>query len=59
MHLVTLSTCNLNQWALDFEGNTNRITRSIHEAKKAGAKLRVGPELVSEPHPGMECDTGC
>lgn len=46
MHLVTLSTCNLNQWALDFEGNTNRIVRSIHEAKNAGAKLRVGPELV-------------
>ncbi|CAK7234040.1 glutamine-dependent NAD(+) synthetase [Sporothrix bragantina] len=45
MHLVTLSTCNLNQWALDFEGNTNRIIRSIHEAKIAGAKLRVGPEL--------------
>ncbi len=46
MHLVTLSTCNLNQWALDFEGNTNRIVASIHEAKKQGAKLRVGPELV-------------
>lgn len=45
MHLVTLSTCNLNQWALDFEGNTDRIIRSIHEAKKAGSKLRVGPEL--------------
>ncbi|KIH88351.1 NAD+ synthase (glutamine-hydrolysing) [Sporothrix brasiliensis 5110] len=45
MHLVTLSTCNLNQWALDFEGNTDRIIRSIHEAKRAGAKLRVGPEL--------------
>lgn len=50
MHLVTLSTCNLNQWALDFEGNTNRIIQSIHEAKKAGAKLRVGPELVSNLH---------
>ncbi len=46
MMLVTLSTCNLNQWALDFEGNTNRIIESIHEAKRQGSKLRVGPELV-------------
>ncbi|EFX01156.1 glutamine-dependent NAD(+) synthetase [Grosmannia clavigera kw1407] len=45
MQLVTLSCCNLNQWALDFEGNTKRIIESIHEAKKQGAKLRVGPEL--------------
>ncbi len=46
MMLVTLSTCNLNQWALDFEGNTDRIIESIHEAKRQGSKLRVGPELV-------------
>ncbi|CAK9440355.1 uncharacterized protein LODBEIA_P44550 [Lodderomyces beijingensis] len=42
---VTLATCNLNQWALDFEGNKERIIESIIEAKKQGAKLRVGPEL--------------
>ena len=44
-HFVTVATCSLNQWALDFEGNTKRIIQSIQEAKKAGAKLRVGPEL--------------
>lgn len=44
-HLITVATCNLNQWALDFEGNTKRIIESIHKAKDAGASLRVGPEL--------------
>lgn len=44
-HYVTIATCNLNQWALDFEGNRDRIIESIREAKKRGAKLRVGPEL--------------
>ncbi|KAJ9355667.1 putative glutamine dependent NAD+ synthetase [Paecilomyces variotii] len=44
-NLVTVATCNLNQWALDFEGNTSRIIESIKKAKAAGAKLRVGPEL--------------
>ncbi|KAL1999312.1 hypothetical protein VTN02DRAFT_4707 [Thermoascus thermophilus] len=44
-HLVTLATCSLNQWALDFEGNAARIIESIRRAKEAGATLRVGPEL--------------
>lgn len=44
-HYVTIATCNLNQWALDFEGNRDRILESIKEAKRQGAKLRVGPEL--------------
>ncbi|RYP74911.1 hypothetical protein DL771_002695 [Monosporascus sp. 5C6A] len=44
-HLITVATCNLNQWALDFEGNTKRIIESIIKAKEAGASLRVGPEL--------------
>lgn len=44
-HYVTLATCNLNQWALDFEGNRDRIVESIIQAKAQGAKLRVGPEL--------------
>ncbi|OIW35238.1 glutamine-dependent NAD(+) synthetase with GAT domain-containing protein [Coniochaeta ligniaria NRRL 30616] len=43
--LITLATCSLNQWALDWEGNLGRIKRSIHKAKEAGATLRVGPEL--------------
>lgn len=44
-HPVTLATCSLNQWALDFNGNRDRILESIRKAKEAGAKLRVGPEL--------------
>lgn len=42
-HLVTVATCNLNQWVLDWEGNLNRIVESIRIAKAAGARLRVGP----------------
>ncbi|XP_043995237.1 glutamine-dependent NAD(+) synthetase isoform X2 [Gambusia affinis] len=42
---VTLSTCSLNQWVLDFEGNTERILKSIEVAKAYGAKYRLGPEL--------------
>ncbi|EGW33512.1 glutamine-dependent NAD(+) synthetase [Spathaspora passalidarum NRRL Y-27907] len=42
---ITIATCNLNQWALDFEGNRDRIIESIREAKRQGARLRVGPEL--------------
>ena len=26
-----LATCNLNQWAMDFEGNLERVIRSIQE----------------------------
>ncbi|KAI9784269.1 MAG: glutamine-dependent NAD(+) synthetase [Geoglossum umbratile] len=44
-HLITVAACSLNQWALDFEGNTKRIIESIKKAKEAGAKFRVGPEL--------------
>ncbi|OBA20806.1 glutamine-dependent NAD(+) synthetase with GAT domain-containing protein [Metschnikowia bicuspidata var. bicuspidata NRRL YB-4993] len=42
---VTIATCNLNQWALDFEGNRDRILESIRQAKQQNAMLRVGPEL--------------
>ncbi|KAK9773015.1 putative Glutamine-dependent NAD(+) synthetase [Seiridium cardinale] len=45
MALVTLATCSLNQWALDWEGNLGRIKTSILKAKEAGATLRTGPEL--------------
>ncbi|KAJ5646640.1 hypothetical protein N7490_003012 [Penicillium lividum] len=50
--LVTLATCALNQWSLDFEGNLRRIKQSIIKAKEAGATLRVGPELEI---PGYGC----
>lgn len=45
MNLITLATCNLNQWALDFEGNLQRIRASISQAKAQGATYRLGPEL--------------
>ena len=45
MNLVTLATCNLNQWALDFEGNLARTAQSIRVAKDRGATYRLGPEL--------------
>ncbi|XP_073073401.1 glutamine-dependent NAD(+) synthetase isoform X3 [Manis javanica] len=42
---VTVATCALNQWALDFEGNLQRILKSIEIAKHKGARYRLGPEL--------------
>lgn len=42
---VTVAISTLNQWALDFEGNMNRIQQSIIEAKEMGASYRTGPEL--------------
>ncbi|KAJ0179423.1 hypothetical protein K1T71_005135 [Dendrolimus kikuchii] len=42
---ATVAVCTLNQWALDFEGNLNRILQSIQEAKELGALYRSGPEL--------------
>jgi len=42
---VTVSTCNLSQWALDFTGNLERILESIRIAKSKGARYRIGPEL--------------
>ncbi|RDB23408.1 Glutamine-dependent NAD(+) synthetase [Hypsizygus marmoreus] len=50
-HLITLAT-SLNQWALDFQGNLERILASIAIAKERGARLRVGPELEI---PGYGC----
>ncbi|MYG00388.1 NAD(+) synthase [Candidatus Poribacteria bacterium] len=45
MMKATLATCNLNQWALDFEGNCERIIDSIEQSKSLGARYRLGPEL--------------
>ncbi|KAI9017590.1 hypothetical protein BC832DRAFT_572628 [Gaertneriomyces semiglobifer] len=44
-HHITLATCVLNQWALDFQGNFERILESIKQARVAGASYRLGPEL--------------
>ncbi|KAF2704623.1 glutamine-dependent NAD(+) synthetase [Pleomassaria siparia CBS 279.74] len=43
--LLTVATVSLNQHVLDWTGNLDRIKESIHIAKRAGATLRVGPEL--------------
>lgn len=44
-NLITVATCNLNQWSLDFTGNIQRILTSCQEAKALGASYRLGPEL--------------
>lgn len=35
--ICTLATCNLNQWAMDFAGNLERVQRSITEVRRAVA----------------------
>lgn len=51
--IATVATCNLNQWALDFVGNRDRISRSVSEARARGARYRLGPELEI---PGYGCE---
>lgn len=43
--IITVATCTLNQWALDFDGNLERILESCQKAKEQGATYRLGPEL--------------
>jgi len=43
--LVKLATCNLAQWAMDFDTNLTNIVESIHVAKRKGCTFRTGPEL--------------
>ncbi|GJN07694.1 hypothetical protein PR202_ga25546 [Eleusine coracana subsp. coracana] len=45
MRLLRVATCNLNQWAMDFDTNLRNVKDSITRAKAAGAAIRVGPEL--------------
>ncbi|KJX94570.1 glutamine-dependent nad(+) synthetase like protein [Zymoseptoria brevis] len=40
-----LSTSQLNQWSLDWDGNRDRILEAIKTAKAAGARLILTPEL--------------
>ncbi len=44
--LITLATCNLDQWAMDFEGNLRRVKESIQIAKDRGATYRVCHSLL-------------
>ena len=53
MNRCMLATCNLNQWALDYEGNLKRVAKSIVDAKSKGARFRLGPELEI---PGYGCE---
>lgn len=48
-----VATCSLNQLAQDYDGNQDRIIRSIQESIEKGAVLRVGPELEIT---GYGCD---
>ncbi|CAL5356336.1 unnamed protein product [Camellia sinensis] len=45
MRLLKVATCNLNQWAMEFECNVKNIKDSISRAKESGAVIRLGPEL--------------
>ncbi len=45
VHLIRVSTCQLNQWALDFDHNLAQIIESIQIAKQQKATFRTGPEL--------------
>ena len=45
--LITLATCNLDQWAMDFEGNLRRVKESIQIAKDRGASYRVQAQAPS------------
>lgn len=49
MKLITIATCNLAQWALDFEGNYQRIVESIRQAKAKGCALTTNGSHSSEP----------
>ncbi|KAK7399074.1 hypothetical protein VNO78_10249 [Psophocarpus tetragonolobus] len=53
MRLLKVATCNLNQWAMDFDFNAKQIKESIVKAKEAGAVIRLGPELEI---PGYGCE---
>ncbi|KAL8963703.1 MAG: hypothetical protein Q9193_000071 [Seirophora villosa] len=45
MRAITVSSCNLNQWSLDFVGNRDRIIAAVKKAKQDGARLIITPEL--------------
>lgn len=46
MECTIISAACLDQWAMDFEGNQERILESIKEAKLVhNARIRLGPEL--------------
>ncbi|KAL9078725.1 MAG: hypothetical protein Q9157_002370 [Trypethelium eluteriae] len=44
-HLAVVATSQLNQWALDYIGNLERIKDAIHQARAKGASILLTPEL--------------
>uniref|UniRef100_A0A915D1H6 Glutamine-dependent NAD(+) synthetase n=1 Tax=Ditylenchus dipsaci TaxID=166011 RepID=A0A915D1H6_9BILA len=42
---INVAVCTVNNWALDFTGNSNRILKTCREAYAKGARIRLGPEL--------------
>lgn len=42
---LKIGVCTLNQWAMDFEGNKQRILGSIKKCLEENCSIRVGPEL--------------
>ena len=61
--VARVATCNLNQWALDFDGNLQRILSSIEKAKAAGECPEVTIVLygtvVSKGLPSIESKLAC
>lgn len=53
MSSINVAVCSLNQLSLDFEGNCERICKSIESAIAQASSLRVGPELEI---PGYGCE---
>lgn len=45
-HLVRMAVGTLNQWAMDFKGNADRIISSIKDASIVGACILALPELA-------------
>ena len=58
VRIVNLATCNLNQWALDFEGNLARVKDSILQAKAKGARYRVRGAGWGALCPFPPCEAG-
>jgi hypothetical protein len=52
---IIVATCNINQWALDFDSNLKRIIKSIEIAKSKGARFRVGIIFIELRFPFFHC----
>ena len=42
---IKVATCTMNQWAMDFTGNKQRIIDSLRICQENNVSIRVGPEL--------------